>query len=236
MKRPRAFTLVELLVVIGIIAVLIGILLPTLGRARAHASTTACASQVRQLMYASTLYANDNRGILPSSSTEAGDGWVWVTSPTPGTRTVSGVLFEYLRSPGIYKCRSDPRESYLYSYAILAPAGSGWEGRPRPLARLRPSSTFAVFVEDADDRGAVLGSFIMDTDQLTWIDPPASWHRVGAFGAMNVAYADGRVETRRWEDARTPSLARSTGGNYPNVAHPGSADLKWFRSVYLPER
>jgi prepilin-type N-terminal cleavage/methylation domain-containing protein len=61
----RAFTLVELLVVIGIIAVLISILLPTLNRARAAASRTQCLSNQRQLMTAVAMYQNRFRGALP---------------------------------------------------------------------------------------------------------------------------------------------------------------------------
>lgn len=69
MKRSsrRAFTLVELLVVIGIIAVLVGILLPTLSRAREQANTAACAAQLRNLAQGLTLYAAENRGSLPYS-------------------------------------------------------------------------------------------------------------------------------------------------------------------------
>ena len=59
-NHPKAFTLVELLVVIGIIALLIAILLPTLARARQSSKTLVCLSQIRQMQMAQTLYANDN--------------------------------------------------------------------------------------------------------------------------------------------------------------------------------
>ena len=64
LRRFGGFTLVELLVVISIIALLMAILLPGLSRARSQAQRVSCGSNLRQLMAAWLMYADDNNGIV----------------------------------------------------------------------------------------------------------------------------------------------------------------------------
>jgi prepilin-type N-terminal cleavage/methylation domain-containing protein/prepilin-type processing-associated H-X9-DG protein len=84
MKRRNAFTLVELLVVIGIIALLISILLPSLNKARRAANTLKCASNMRQIALAMLTYINDNKGVMMPGNVDTlttrkiyPDGWGW---------------------------------------------------------------------------------------------------------------------------------------------------------------
>jgi prepilin-type processing-associated H-X9-DG protein len=150
----RAFTLVELLVTCGVVAVLVALLLPALGAAREHAKTVQCLSNLRQIGQAIEGYAISNKGVLPAwsavhyypddppyqddpnSPEYAGPGWTVLLTPHLG-QTPDGV---------VYHCPAFPIDPPCVNYFLSAK----WMYVQQPLlrtmklSRIRDSSRFVL--------------------------------------------------------------------------------------------
>jgi type II secretory pathway pseudopilin PulG len=155
-SKTAAFTLVELLVVIGIIALLVGILLPALGKARRQAQLVACSSNMRSIGQAMIQYANDNGEYLPlqgHSATYQGGTWTY-TAGSGGLNNLTDLSAFYQNgySPaaaptGSTTANLDPGANigllamtgYLGSYPLLS---SGYANATNILAELQGDQTY----------------------------------------------------------------------------------------------
>ena len=116
--RRKGFTLVELLVVVGIIAVLIAILMPALSRARDQALRVQCMSNVRNILQGILMYASENKNALPytnwGGNPQGTPGWLY-DNPAWGSWSPSaadpdwkyledGAVYKYLKNRAVFKC------------------------------------------------------------------------------------------------------------------------------------
>lgn len=217
MRRP-AFTLVEILVVIGIIALLSAILFPAFGRVREKGRAASCQENLHQIGLSVAMYSQDYEGKFPmggdpidinSSIWSSEDGGKWVAI-VPTLKPLPGVLSPYLKSTQTWRCPSDSgfdhAEGHSTSLLNTRPSSAGKWGMSyfyntrltltgKTIAGLQAYDNFTPYD-------------VYGVDQISvFYDASGSWHGgTGDQRRYNVLMADGHVKSQTREEFQTQLL------------------------------
>jgi prepilin-type N-terminal cleavage/methylation domain-containing protein/prepilin-type processing-associated H-X9-DG protein len=215
-RPPNGFTLVELLVVIGIIAALLGVLLPALAAARESARKTTCASNLRQLTTGMLMYANDNVGYVPIWKFEFRDpgtdpGFVTVADP-PGQFFENGLIWPYIQNENVFLCPDQTdqttnlygfvwglptRFSYVINgnpiYSLYKPPPNTNETHPLKITSIQPNTnTVLMLCEESPTDNSYNDNSVV----LPFYPYQPGGDSLGAVhnGGGNLSFYDGHVE------------------------------------------
>jgi prepilin-type processing-associated H-X9-DG protein len=205
-KGPRsAFTIVELLIVIGIVGSLLTILLPSLTKARRNAIVTQCGTNQRQLLTASHTYAAEFHGKIPRGPetpflgvgpakwNQIASNWIWIKDLKQFN--AHGQLSSYLKNPRIVFCPDSEAQDNATSIDQLADITNATNN-----ADIFSSYLYRQLDQTTSDRIESLGynslnnrarALLMDFDQ----EGPGSFLYLAHRGeSVNIAYIDGHVQ------------------------------------------
>jgi prepilin-type processing-associated H-X9-DG protein len=231
------------------------ILMPSLKLAKDQAYAAICVSNLRDLALAWFMYADENDSTLADGHIPSQPGYDrnkhWVNPPEDAAGNFTGRsnptvedklrgirrgrLFPYVKNVDVYRCPNDqrlrdPTQNAFRSYSIAGGMNGedkyGFSGRAIEVYdEIKTPSMKFVFIEEADDRGWNMGSWVVNPTGDSWIDPLAIWHNKRS----TLGFADGHSEKHRWLDERTIELAEDWS---TNRNQPGNPDLIYMQRGY----
>jgi len=247
--RRDGFTLIELLVVIAIIAILAGMLLPAMAKAKAKAQGIGCLNNIKQLQLCWQLYSDDFDNRLVPNGDGGAAGWVggWLPTLTDATnvnklKAPDGKLWPYNQSLGIYKCPADkstvrisgrihPRVRSLSMNGNMN--GNSWYTAQinrrwwtyRKYTEIPTPAQHFVFIDEREE-AIDDGYMLVVLDQVNvWGNLPAIYHN----GACGLSFADGHGEIKKWKDPDTLRKGIQGARNAPR-------DVPWIQERTAVQR
>ena len=237
MDKRKGFTLVELLVVIAIIAILMAILMPALKRAKEQGKRAVCLSNMKQLMLAWILYADDFDEMIVNGDGGHNHGneiaWVgkcWASGWGGGAQLpkadqiraiMGGALWPYCTNVKLYKCPTGFQGEFL-TYTIMDSMNAYPQpGNPRGRGpsdvidnliiknrgQIRSPHNRVVFL---DEGWVSPDSYAVYQYKHEWWDDPLIRHGDG----MTVSLADGHSEYWKWKGAETVKYGKKRIKSY----------------------